>query len=106
MTSILHDTALGFLLNVDPPRRQPDLQHKPSWLLRSQNHELSLKLESARISRIQANARREAAGFNNAASMESLSTTSTNSRITKSEEKDQARADKEMGWDGPDDPEV
>ncbi len=107
MTEIFRDTGLGYLFGVGVKKQKPDVESCPSWWQRSQNHELSLKLESARIpatSRCANHHERPARQC--AVSKESLSLASTRSGDTETKSEKCAAADWELGWDGPNDPEV
>lgn len=107
MTEIFRDTGLGRLFGLDFTRTKPDIESTPSWLLRSQNHALALKLEAARIPATYGQARRDAVRLaEGGSSKESLSTASTRSDDTKTKSKIGPVADQELGWDGADDPEV
>lgn len=107
MASIFRDTGLGFVLGLESKRNKPEIKSSPSWWLSSQNYKLSLKLESARIPANTRYALREAERAEHSTSIgDSLSTASTCSVDTQANEKKCAIADRVLGWDGPDDPEV
>ncbi|KAL6719466.1 GTPase-activating protein [Lecanora helva] len=107
MTSIFHDTGAGWLFGLNSKKEKPDLESSPSWWLRLQNRELSLKLESARIPAPARCAQRQATrAIEKVSSNESLSVASTFSNDSTANLKKCTAAECEMGWDGLDDPEV
>ena len=104
---ILRDTGLGWLFGVNSKRGTPDPKSCPSWCLPSQNYNLSLKLETARMPATFRRADRDPfRAKDSVAVKESLSTTSTCSVDTQTSSEKCAEADCELGWEGPDDPEV
>ena len=107
MTEIFRDTGVGYLFGVGTQKRKPDVESIPSWWQRSQNHELSLKLECARIpvtSRCARDIRLPATIETQ--SKESLSMASMRSDDPEIAFKKCEAADYKLGWNGPDDPEV
>lgn len=107
MTGIFHDTGIGWLLGLNTTEEKPDLESSPSWWLRLQNHDLSLKLESARIpAPTRCKQAQTIKAVEKEPSKESLSAASTFSDDSKTKLKKCAAAECELGWDGLDDPEV
>ena len=107
MADVFRNTGLGFLLGIKSPKEKPELKSSPSWWWRSQNHALSLKLESARIPAPSRYEHKDPVDIEKAAlSKESLSTMSVGSDDTGTVTKRLAAAENELGWDGLDDPEV
>ena len=105
MAYIFRGTGLGCLLGVSSTTRKP--KAGPSWWLRSQTYDMSLKLESARIPpNVRSKDNHLDRIRDGVLSKESLSNVSTRSDDTQNSLKKCEKADRELGWDGPDDPEV
>ena len=107
MAGIFRDTGVGWLFGLNSKKEKPDLESSPSWWLRLQNHDLSLKLESARIpAPTRCKQKQSIRAVEKVASSESISVASTFSNDSKTNLKKCAAAESELGWNGLDDPEV
>lgn len=106
MAAMFHDTVLGYVLGLDSKSKKP-LEKHPSWWLSSEKYKLSLKLESARIPAHCRDVRREAVYVDDEVSIKKWpSVASDRSDDSEASRRQCAAADRAVGWDGPDDPQV
>ena len=107
MATIFRDTGLGCLFGVQSKIDRWDLESRSSGWMTSHNYALSLKLESARTpASFRCGGKETGRVKNQMLPGDNLSVASSRSDDTKTNPAKCAVAEYEMGWDGPEDPEV